>query len=42
MGTRVRSGKLENEINISGLKPGFYIISLKTERGIISNKFIKY
>jgi hypothetical protein len=41
MGTRVASGKLDGEINIAGLKPGFYILSVKAQNGIISNKFIK-
>jgi hypothetical protein len=42
MGTRVKSGKLDGEISIAGLKPGFYILSVKNSIGIISNKFIKY
>ena len=46
MGTVVASGSImtetKNEINISELKPGFYIITVITENGSASNKFIKY
>ncbi|MBE9484734.1 MAG: T9SS type A sorting domain-containing protein, partial [Bacteroidetes bacterium] len=46
MGIVVASGSImtetKNEINISGMKPGFYIITVITENGIISNKFIKH
>ncbi len=42
MGTLVQSGILSTEINISGLKPGLYIITIITEKEITSNKFIKY
>ena len=46
MGIVVASGSImtetKNEINISELKPGFYIITVITENGIASNKFIKY
>ena len=42
MGMEVIRGNLAKEINISALKPGFYIISIITGKGIISNKFIKH
>ena len=46
MGIVIASGsimnKTKNEINIQYLKPGFYIITVITENGIASNKFIKY
>ena len=46
MGTVIASGSImtetKNEINISGMKPGFYIITVITENGIASNKFIKH
>jgi len=46
MGIVIASGSImtetKNEINISGLKPGFYIITVITENRIASNKFIKH
>ena len=46
MGTIMQSGKLSpktpNEINVSSLKPGLYIISVFTEERVSTRKFIKY
>ncbi|NQT77877.1 MAG: T9SS type A sorting domain-containing protein [Bacteroidetes bacterium] len=45
-GTIVQTGVItpdtRNEINISGLKPGFYIITVTTDKGSAASKFIKY
>lgn len=41
MGTLIQSGNISGEINIAGLRDGFYIMSIISKDGISSGKFIK-